>query len=62
MKKVSYRLDVGDIGIFQKDNGIYIKRVSEDGLVSDNVNYKPMVNGGDVICLGKVLGKADEII
>ncbi len=59
VKKISYRLDVGDIGIFQKDNGIYIKRVSEDGLVSDNVNYKPMVNGGDVICLGKVLGKAE---
>lgn len=60
VKKVDYRLNVGDIGIFQKDNGIYIKRVSEDGLISDNASYKPMINGGDVVCLGKVLGKAEE--
>lgn len=59
VKKVDYRLDVGDVGIFQKDNGIYIKRVSEDGLISDNTEYKPMVNGGDVLCLGKVLGKVE---
>ncbi len=59
VKKVDYRLKIGDVGIFQKDNGIYIKRVAENGLVSDNENYKPMVNGGDVICLGKVLGKAE---
>lgn len=59
VKKVSYRLNVGDVGIFQKDNGIYIKRVSEDGLISDNADYKPMINGGDVVCLGKVLGKAE---
>lgn len=60
VKKVSYCLNIGDVGIFQKDNGIYIKRVSEDGLISDNAEYKPMVNGGDVVCLGKVLGKAEE--
>lgn len=59
VKKVDYRLNVGDIGIFQKDNGIYIKKVSEDGLISDNASYKPMINGGDVVCLGKVLGKAE---
>lgn len=60
VKKVSYRLNTGDVGIFQKDNGIYIKRVSDNGLISDNAEYKPMVNGGDVVCLGKVLGKVEE--
>lgn len=60
VKKVDYCLNVGDIGIFQKDNGIYIKRVSENGLISDNTDYKPMISGGDVVCLGKVLGKAEE--
>lgn len=60
VKKVDYRLKIGEVGIFQKDNGIYIKRVSEDGLISDNASYKPIVNGGDVVCLGKVLGKAEE--
>lgn len=54
-------LNIGDIGIFQKDNGIYIKEAGENGLISHNSKkYNPMVNGGDVICLGKVLGKAEE--
>lgn len=58
VKKV-HHLNIGDIGIFQKENGIYIKEVGENGLISHNDQYKPMVNGGDVICLGKVLGKAE---
>jgi len=53
-------LNIGDIGIFQKDNGIYIKEAGENGLISHNGKYKPMVNGGDVICLGKVIGKAEN--
>ena len=59
VKKASH-LDIGDIGIFQKDNGIYIKEVGEDGLISHNKRYDPMINGGTVICLGKVLGKVDD--
>lgn len=58
VKKV-HHLNIGDIGIFQKENGIYIKEVGENGLISHNDQYKPMINGGDVICLGKVLGKAE---
>lgn len=58
VKKATH-LDIGDIGIFQKDNGIYIKEVGENGLISHNQKYKPMVNGGAVICLGKVLGKLE---
>jgi phage repressor protein C with HTH and peptisase S24 domain len=53
-------LNVGEIGIFQKDNCIYIKEVEENGLVSRNKKYKPMTDGGDVICLGKVLGRVEE--
>ena len=59
VKKATH-LDIGDIGIFQKDNGIYIKEVGEDGLISHNKRYDPMINGGTVICLGKVLGKVDD--
>ena len=51
---------IGDIGIFQKDNGIYIKEVGENELISHNSQYKPIVNNGDILCLGKVVGKAEE--
>ena len=59
VKKTTH-LNVGDIGIFQKDNCIYIKEVGENGLISHNSKYEPMTNGGDVICLGKVIGKVEE--
>lgn len=59
VKKTS-ELDVGDIGIFQKDNGIYIKEVGHDGLLSHNPKYLPMVSDSQVICLGKVIGKVDN--
>lgn len=52
---------IGDIGIFQKDNGIYIKEVGENELISRNPKYKPMINNGDILCLGKVIGKATVI-
>lgn len=52
-------LNIGDVGIFQKDNCIYIKEVGENGLISHNSKYKPMTDGGDVVCLGKVLGKVE---
>lgn len=52
--------EIGDIGIFQKDNGIYIKEVGENELISHNSQYKPIVNNGDILCLGKVVGKAEE--
>lgn len=51
---------IGDIGIFQKDNCIYIKEVGENELISHNSKYKPIVNNGDILCLGKVIGKVDE--
>ncbi len=51
-------LDMDDIGIFQKDNCIYIKKVGDGELVSINPNYEP-IPGEDVKVLGKVLGKID---
>lgn len=48
---------IGDIGIFQKDNGIYIKEVGDNELISHNPKYKPIRNNGDILCLGKVIGK-----
>lgn len=53
-------LGIGDIGIFQKDNGIYIKEVGENELISHNPEYKPIVNNEDILCLGKVVGKVEE--
>lgn len=58
--KSTTNLNVGDVGIFQKDNSIYIKEVGKDGLISHNPKYPPMTNGGDVQCLGKVVGKVTE--
>lgn len=55
-------IDTGDIGIFQKGNNIYIKKVGENELISLNPNYPPLTDNGDrIIVLGKVLGKAEEI-
>lgn len=51
---------IGDIGIFQKDNCVYIKEVGENELTSHNSEYHPIVNNGDILCLGKVIGKIEE--
>lgn len=51
-------LEKGDIGIFQKDNCIYIKKVGDGELVSINPDYGP-IPGEDIKVLGKVLGKID---
>lgn len=54
-------IDTGEIGIFQKGNSIYIKKVGKNGLISLNPNYPPLTADGDrIIALGKVLGKAEE--
>lgn len=53
-------LHTGDIGIFQKDNNIYIKQVGENCLISLNPNYKIIKIEDDIRVWGKVLGKAVE--
>lgn len=58
--KHTTHLHIGDIGIFQKDNNIYIKQVGENCLVSLNSNYDPIKIGDGIRVWGKVLGKATE--
>lgn len=57
--KKDVRPETGDIGIFQKDNGIYIKEVGENELISHNTKYKAITDDGDIVCLGKVIGKVE---
>lgn len=52
--------DIGDVGIFQKNNSIYIKEVGDGELLSFNKRYKPLVDDGDIRCLGKVIGKLEK--
>lgn len=53
-------IEIGDIGIFQRGNSIYIKKVGENGLISLNPDYPPLMADGDrIMVLGKVLGKAE---
>ena len=50
-------LNVGNIGIFQKNNSIYIKKVGENGLISLNPKYPSLTAYDDIITvLGRVLG------
>ena len=54
-------LNVGNIGIFQKNNSIYIKKVGENGLISLNPKYPSLTADDDIITvLGRVLGKAED--
>lgn len=57
VKKVE-RLKTGEIGIFQKDNCIYIKEAGENGLISHNLRYG-FISGEGVTLLGKVIGKVE---
>ena len=53
-----HHLNRDDIGIFQKDNCIYIKKVGDGELISLNPEYSPLP-GEDVKVLGKVIGKIE---
>lgn len=55
------RPGIGEIGIFQKDNEIYIKEVGKNCLISHNPEYKPIPNDSTITYLGKVVGKAENI-
>lgn len=59
VEKTSH-VQVGEIGIFQKDNAIFIKECGTNGLISHNNNYPPMIDESDVLCLGRVIGKIDS--
>lgn len=53
-------LNKGEIGIFQKDNNIYIKKVGDNELISLNSEKYNPISGDSVTCWGKVLGKIND--
>ena len=59
--KKCYSIGIGQIGIFQKGNEIFIKETSDNGLKSINPEYPDMIDEIDTICLGRVLNKAKVI-
>ncbi|MBQ8160214.1 MAG: helix-turn-helix domain-containing protein [Clostridia bacterium] len=61
VKKVP-ELSLGDIGIFDVDGVLFIKKFQKDGLYSLNPEYKPMLarNYGEIRTIGRVLGIMDE--
>lgn len=59
--KKCYSVNIGQIGIFQKGNEIFIKEATENGLRSINPQYPDMIDEIDTECLGKVLSKAEVI-
>lgn len=58
VKKATH-VNIGDVGIFQKDNNIYIKKAGEDGLVSLKAGYPIITSEDGIRVWGKVLGKAE---
>lgn len=54
-------VEIGDIGIFMVNNECFIKEAGEDGLISHNNKYDMIPGTENVQCIGKVLGKVDEI-
>ena len=50
----------GEIGIFQIGNGIYIKELTRDCLVSHNPKYAPIRSEESVMGIGVVLGKIEQ--
>jgi len=59
--KKCYSIGIGQIGIFQKGNEIFIKETSDNGLKSINPEYPDMIDEIDTVCLGRVLNKAEVI-
>lgn len=56
--KKTNQLDLDEIGIFSKNNNIYVKKVGKDRLISLNKSYPDIYPEEDNInTIGKVLGK-----
>lgn len=54
-------VEVGEIGIFMVNNECFIKEAGRDGLISHNKKYRMIPGSEHIICVGKVLGKVDEM-
>ena len=51
-------VDVGEVGIFVVNGGVYIKELGNNCLISHNEEYKPIriVENDSVYCCGRVIG------
>ena len=54
-------LKIGDIGIFIDQHDCYVKELGADGLISHNRKYPLITSASGVMCVGKVLGKAEPL-
>ncbi len=56
-------VDIGEIGIFIKDNEGYIKELGKNRLISHNKDYPDILLNefNDVRCVGKVIGLAEMV-
>lgn len=58
--RVQPSVNVGEIGIFIKDEQGYVKKAGEDRLISLNPDYEDIFTDGEpIVCFGKVLGKVE---
>lgn len=59
VKKTTEKLQKDRVGIFMIGNDVLIKRVGDEGLLSDNKNYPgiPYTGTQDIKCIGEVVGK-----
>lgn len=53
-------VEVGEIGIFIRDNECLIKEAGEKGLISHNKKYPVIPGAENIQCVGKVLGKIND--
>ena len=56
VEKADY-IEFGEIGIFSYAGNVYIKEYTSQGLRSLNPRYALIRGTGDIMCLGRVLGK-----
>lgn len=56
-------VNIGEIGIFIKDNEGYVKELGKGSLISHNTEYNsiPFNEFTELTCVGKVIGKAEII-
>lgn len=52
----------GEIGLFQISNNLFVKKCTDDGLISLNDKYDPIKYDGteSIVCVGKFLGIVDD--
>lgn len=54
-------VNFGEVGIFQKENALWLKVYTPEGLHSINPKYEDMMDEQEVVRVGKVIGKVERI-